>query len=164
MRYPLPAIAMCAGLALLQSQPTPAEDSLTETEGNTQAEIVALGHTAAELDAILQDALDHPKEFKVDLKENCSRYHNILLTVAEAIQFGSRIFNAGKHGATYLHYHGTTYKVLYTLEGQCPRLEAALLASLARAEKESAYGSKAWRLREGLDLVMGPQLKPPGAR
>lgn len=137
-------------------------ESSQDTQGSEDAMI--LGYTLDEVNAKLDAALNNPEGFREKIKKECEKFGSSLLTTAETIQLGSRIFNAGAHLTTFRLYEGATYKLMYNLEGKCPELEVVLRGSLLRAYNEEAFGSKAWRLREGLDLIMGGQAaKPPGA-
>lgn len=109
------------------------------------------------------DAAAAPREFRKRLKENCPHFGSILLTTAETIQLGTRVFNAGGVSLTNRIYEGTVYKILYTIKDDCMKLSDALQVGIANAEKKESYHDKAWALREALDLIMGgPPIKPPG--
>ena len=110
-----------------------------------------------------EKASKSPEQFKARLKENCPYYNSILLTTAETIQLGTRVYNAGGTSLTHRIYEGTIYKILFTIKDDCMELSDALQASLLKANNEDEYSNKAWALRDGLDLIMGgPPTKPPG--
>ncbi|MGI9228187.1 MAG: hypothetical protein ACR2PU_05290 [Gammaproteobacteria bacterium] len=104
-----------------------------------------------------------PRQFRESLKEDCPHFNSILLTTAETIQLGTRVFNAGGISLTNRIYEGTVYKILFTIKNDCMDLSDALQAGIAMAEEKESYHDKAWALRNSLDLIMGgPPLKPPG--
>ncbi len=112
-----------------------------------------------------EDAAADPRQFKADLKENCPHFGNALLTTAETIQLGTRVFNAGGVSLTKRIYEGTVYKILFTIKDDCMKLSDALQAGLAKAAETEDHHDQAWALRNTLDLIMGgPPLKPPGAQ
>ena len=112
-----------------------------------------------------EDAAADPRQFKADLKENCPHFGNALLTTAETIQLGPRVFNAGGVSLTKRIYEGTVYKILFTIKDDCMKLSDALQAGLAKAAETEDHHDQAWALRNTLDLIMGgPPLKPPGAQ
>ena len=113
---------------------------------------------------VYEEALAHPQQFKSDLKENCPHYGNALLTTAEAIQLGTRIFNAGGAPLTKRIYEGTVYKLLFTIQDDCVDLSDALQVGLAKAAETKDPSEQSWALRNALDLIMGgPSRMPPGA-
>lgn len=121
--------------------------------------------TKEQMDAVLHEALANPKGFQAELKETCTKYKPILLEVAETIHMGSRIWNAGGIPITIRLYEGVAYRVLYELDGDCPRLGHAFQAGLNRAQEREGANSKGRALRETLDLIMGgPPARPPGAQ
>lgn len=106
-----------------------------------------------------------PQQFKTDLKENCPHFGNALLTTAETIQLGTRVFNAGGVSLTKRIYEGTVYKLLFQIKGECMSLSDALQVGLRKAAESEDHHDQAWALRNALDLIMGgPPLKPPGAQ
>lgn len=106
-----------------------------------------------------------PIQFKASLKENCPHFGTALLTTAETIQLGTRLFNAGGVSLTQRIYEGTVYKLLFEIKDDCMDLSDVLQAGLAKSEESKGYHDKAWALRNALDLVMGgPPSKPPGAQ
>lgn len=106
-----------------------------------------------------------PQLFKDKLKENCPHYGNALLTTAETIQLGTRVFNAGGVSLTKRIYEGTVYKILFTIKDDCLNLSDALQAGLAKAYESEDHHDQAWALRNALDLIMGgPPSRPPGAQ
>ena len=112
-----------------------------------------------------EDAAADPRQFKADLKESCPHFGNALLTTAETIQLGTRVFNAGGVSLTKRIYEGTVYKLLFTIKDDCMNLSDALQAGLAKAAESNDHHDQAWALRNTLDLIMGgPPLKPPGAQ
>lgn len=112
---------------------------------------------------VFENASNSPAEFRARLKENCPHFNTILLTTAETIQLGTRVFNAGGAGLTVRIYEGTTYKILYIIKDDCIELSDALQAGLFIAENEKGYTDKAWAFRNALDLIMGgPPSKPSG--
>ena len=114
---------------------------------------------------VYDDAAADPQQFKADLKENCPHFSNALLTTAETIQLGTRVFNAGGVSLTKRIYEGTVYKLLFEIKDDCMDLSDALQAGLAKAYETEDHHDQAWALRNTLDLIMGgPPLKPPGAR
>lgn len=111
---------------------------------------------------VFTDASAAPRQFRESLKENCPHFNSILLTTAETIQLGTRVFNAGGISLTNRIYEGTVYKILFTIKNDCMDLSDALQAGIAMAEEKESYHDKAWALRNSLDLIMGgPPLKPP---
>ena len=121
--------------------------------------------TKEQMDAVLDEALANPKGFQAELRETCTKYKPILLEVAETIHMGSRIWNAGGIPITIRLYEGVAYRVLYELDGDCPRLAHAFQAGLNRAKEREGANSKGRALRETLDLIMGGSpAKPPGAQ
>lgn len=114
---------------------------------------------------VFEEAAADPRLFKADLKENCPHFSNALLTTAETIQLGTRVFNAGGVSLTKRIYEGTVYKLLYTIKDDCMNLSDALQAGLAKASETQDHHDQAWALRNTLDLIMGgPPRKPPGAQ
>ena len=112
-----------------------------------------------------EDAAADPRQFKADLKKNCPHFGNTLLTTAETIQLGTRLFNAGGVSLTKRIYEGTVYKILYTIKDDCMNLSDALQVGLAKAAESQDHHDQAWALRNTLDLIMGgPPRKPPGAQ
>ena len=117
-----------------------------------------------ELDATLTKALENPKAFQTEIKETCTKFSPMLLEVAETIQMGSRIWNAGGAPITLRLYEGVAYRVLYEVGDECPKLSHAFLGGLNRAAEQDTVNKKGRVLRETLDLIMGgPPSKPPGA-
>ncbi len=111
------------------------------------------------------EAAADPRQFKADLKESCPHFGNALLTTAETIQLGTRVFNAGGVSLTKRIYEGTVYKLLFTIKDDCMNLSDALQAGLAKAAESNDHHDQAWALRNTLDLVMGgPPRQPPGAQ
>ena len=113
---------------------------------------------------VYEAAVADPQQFKADLKENCPHFGHALLTTAESIQLGTRVFNAGGVSLTKRIYEGTVYKLLYEIKDDCMDLSDALQVGLAKAAESENHHDQAWALRNALDLIMGgPPLKPPGA-
>lgn len=114
---------------------------------------------------IYDEAAANPQQFKADLKDNCPHFGTTLLTTAETIQLGTRVFNAGGVSLTKRIYEGTIYKLLFTIKDDCMNLSDALQAGLAKAYESEDHHDQAWAMRNALDLIMGgPPLKPPGAQ
>lgn len=114
---------------------------------------------------VYEDAELDPQQFKTDLKENCPHFGNALLTTAETIQLGTRVFNAGGVSLTKRIYEGTVYKILFQIKDDCMNLSDALQVGLNKAAESEDHHDQAWALRNALDLIMGgPPLKPPGAQ
>jgi hypothetical protein len=114
---------------------------------------------------VYEEAAADPRQFKADLKENCPHFGSTLLTTAETIQLGTRVFNAGGVSLTKRIYEGTVYKILYTIKDDCMNLSDALQVGLAKAAETDDHHDQAWALRNALDLIMGgPPLRPPGAQ
>lgn len=110
------------------------------------------------------DAAASPIQFRENLKETCPHFNSILLTTAETIQLGTRVFNAGGVSLTNRIYEGAVYKILYTIKDDCMNLSDALQVGIANAEQKETYHDKAWALRDALDLIMGgPPKNPPGS-
>ena len=117
-----------------------------------------------ELDNALNAALANPKAFQTEIKETCAKFSPMLLEVAETIQMGSRIWNAGGAPITLRLYEGVAYRVLYEVDDECPKLSHAFQGGLNRAAEQESINDKGRALRETLDLIMGgPPTKPPGA-
>ncbi len=113
---------------------------------------------------VFTEASEAPRQFRERVKENCPHFNSVLLTTAETIRLGTRVFNAGGTSLTNRIYEGTVYKILFTIKDECMELSDALQAGLAMAENEESFTDKAWALRSTLDLIMGgPPLQPPGA-
>ena len=107
----------------------------------------------------------NPQQFKAELKEDCPHFGHALLTTAESIQLGTRVFNAGGVSLTKRIYEGTVYKLLFEIKDDCMNLSDALQVGLAKAAESEDHHDQAWALRNALDLIMGgPPLKPPGAQ
>jgi len=114
---------------------------------------------------VYDEAAANPQQFKANLKENCPHFGNALLTTAETIQLGTRVFNAGGVSLTKRIYEGTVYKILFEINDDCMDLSDALQVGLAKAAESEDHHDQAWALRNALDLIMGgPPLKPPGAQ
>ncbi len=114
---------------------------------------------------VLDEALDNPKGFQYQLKETCSKFRPLLLEVAETINMGSRIWNAGGLPITIRLYEGVAYHVLYEIGDDCPNLSHAFQAGLMRAEQTENPNDKGRVLRDTLDLIMGgPPSRPPGSQ
>ncbi|MDW3095316.1 MAG: hypothetical protein R8G33_06575 [Gammaproteobacteria bacterium] len=114
---------------------------------------------------VLDDALANPKAFQTSLKESCTTFSPLLLEVAETINMGSRIWNAGGLPITIRLYEGVAYRVLYEAGDECPDLSHAFQAGLWRAEERDTANGKGRVLRQTLDLIMGGlPAKPPGAQ
>jgi len=114
---------------------------------------------------VYENAAADPRQFKADLKENCPHFGNTLLTTAETIQLGTRVFNAGGVSLTKRIYEGTIYKILFNIKDDCMELSDALQAGLSKAYESEDHHDQAWAMRNALDLIMGgPPLKPPGAQ
>jgi len=121
--------------------------------------------TKEQMTQVLDEALASPRAFQTELKETCSKFKPLLLEVAETINMGSRIWNAGGIPITIRLYEGVAYRVLYEIGDECPNLSHAFQAGLNRAEEREGANSKGRALRETLDLIMGgPPSKPPGAQ
>ena len=121
--------------------------------------------TQEQMNEILDQALASPKTFQDDLRETCPKFKSMLLNVAETINIGSRIWNAGGVTLTIRLYEGMAYRVLYEAGDECPNLSYAFQAGLARSNQQDDINEKGRVLRDTLDLVMGgPPSKPPGAR
>ena len=114
---------------------------------------------------VLDAALANPKEFQAELKETCSKFSPLLLEVAETINMGSRIWNAGGLPITIRLYEGVAYRVLHEVDNECPNLSHAFQAGLLRSQQQESANEKGRALRDTLDLIMGgPPSKPPGAQ
>jgi len=114
---------------------------------------------------VYEEAAADPQQFKAGLKENCPHYGSALLTTAETIQLGTRVFNAGGVSLTKRIYEGTVYKLLFQIKDDCMSLSDALQVGLANAAESEDHHDQAWALRNALDLIMGgPPTKPPGAQ
>ncbi len=114
---------------------------------------------------VYEEAELDPQQFKIDLKENCPHFGNALLTTAETIQLGTRVFNAGGVSLTKRIYEGTVYKLLFQIKDECMNLSDVLQVGLNKAAESEDHHDQAWALRNALDLIMGgPPLKPPGAQ
>lgn len=121
--------------------------------------------TKQQMTEVLDDALANPKGFQTSLKESCSKFSPLLLEVAETINMGSRIWNAGGLPITIRLYEGVAYRVLYEAGDECPNLSHAFQAGLMRAEERETANGKGRVLRQTLDLIMGGlPAKPPGAQ
>jgi len=121
--------------------------------------------TQQQMNEVLDQALASPKAFQDNLRETCPKFKSLLLEVAETINIGSRIWNAGGLPLTIRLYEGTTYRVLYETDDQCPELSHAFEAGLLRSQQQESVHEKGRILRATLDLLMGgPPSKPPGAR
>ena len=121
--------------------------------------------TKQQMAKVLDDALTNPKDFQTSLKKNCSKFSPLLLEVAETINMGSRIWNAGGLPITIRLYEGVAYRVLYEAGNDCPNLSHAFQAGLMRAEERETANGKGRVLRQTLDLIMGGlPAKPPGAQ
>lgn len=106
-----------------------------------------------------------PQQFKASLKENCPHFGTALLTTAETIQLGTRLFNAGGVSLTKRIYEGAVYKILFEIKDDCMALSDTLQVGLNNAAESKGYHDQAWALRNALDLIMGgPPSKPPGAQ
>ena len=117
-----------------------------------------------ELNRSLDEALANPKAFQSEIRESCAKFKPMLLEVAETIQMGSRIWNAGGAPITMRLYEGVAYRVLYEVDDECPKLSHAFLGGLNRAAEQESINDKGRTLRETLDLIMGGSpAKPPGA-
>ncbi len=118
-----------------------------------------------QLAQVLDDALANPKAFQTSIKESCTKFSPLLLEVAETINMGSRIWNAGGLPITIRLYEGVAYRVLYEAGDECPDLSHAFHAGLMRAEERDTPNGKGRVLRQTLDLIMGGlPAKPPGAQ
>lgn len=118
-----------------------------------------------QMSKVLDDALANPKAFQLSLKESCTKFSPLLLEVAETINMGSRIWNAGGLPITIRLYEGVAYRVLYEAGDDCPDLSHAFHAGLMRAEERDTANGKGRVLRQTLDLIMGGlPAKPPGAQ
>lgn len=116
-----------------------------------------------ELDIAYEQAVAEPKEFQSQLRESCTHFNRILLDVAETIQMGSRIWNAGGAPITIRLYEGAAYRVLYEIQYECPSLSHAFLGGLNRAAQQEGLNEKGIALRNTMDLVMGgAPARPPG--
>ena len=114
--------------------------------------------------ATLDQALEDPKAFQAKLKETCPKFRPLLLEVAETINMGSRIWNAGGLPITIRLYEGVAYRVLYEVADECPKLSHAFQAGLLRAQEQQSTNERGRTLRNTLDLIMGGSpSKPPGA-
>ena len=139
-------------------------DSETANSENPTNENSQVSENVKRLIQIFENASNSPAEFRARLKEGCPYFNTILLTTAESIQLGTRVFNAGGAGLTVRIYEGTTYKILYTIKDDCKELSDELQAGIFIAENEKGYADKAWVFRNVLDLIMGgPPTKPPGS-
>ena len=117
-----------------------------------------------QMSAVLDEALANPKAFQLELKETCPKFKPLLLEVAETINMGSRIWNAGGLPITIRLYEGVAYRVLYEVNNECPNLSHAFQAGLMRSQEQPNANEKGRTLRNTLDLIMGgPPSKPPGA-
>lgn len=133
-------------------------DKLTSNSVNPEERLKRQQQTYAEAEA-------DPQQFKASLKENCPHFGNALLTTAETIQLGTRLFNAGGVSLTQRIYEGAVYKLLFEIKDECMDLSDTLQMGLANSEQSKGYHDKAWALRNALDLIMGgPPSKPPGAQ
>ena len=114
---------------------------------------------------VYEEAEADPQQFKSDLKENCPHFGSVLITTAETIQLGTRLFNAGGVSLTKRIYEGTVYKLLFEIKDDCMNLSDALQVGLANLAESKGHHDQAWALRNTLDLIMGgPPQKPPGAQ
>ena len=114
---------------------------------------------------IYTEAEADPLQFKASLKENCPHFGTALLTTAETIQLGTRLFNAGGVSLTKRIYEGAVYKILFVIKDDCMSLSDALQVGLSKAAESKGHHDQAWALRNVLDLIMGgPPSKPPGAQ
>ncbi|MGH1536632.1 MAG: hypothetical protein ACRBDX_01050 [Gammaproteobacteria bacterium] len=112
-----------------------------------------------------KDAEADTQRFKESLKEHCPHYGNALLTTAETIQLGTRVFNAGGVSLTKRIYEGTIYKILFTIKNDCMSLSDTLQAGLAKAYESEDHHDQVWAMRNTLDLIMGgAPSRPPGAQ
>jgi hypothetical protein len=119
----------------------------------------------ARQEKIYEEAEADPQQFKASLKENCPHFGTALLTTAETIQLGTRLFNAGGVSLTKRIYEGTVYKLLFEIKDDCMNLSDALQVGLNKAAESKGHHDQAWALRNALDLIMGgPPSKPPGAQ
>jgi len=138
-------------------------ESETANSENTMDESSKVSEDVKRQIQVFENASNSPAEFRARLKEGCPHFNTILLTTAESIQLGARVFNAGGAGLTVRIYEGTTYKILYIIKDDCMELSDALQAGVFIAENEKGYADKAWAFRNALDLIMGgPPTKLPG--
>lgn len=151
IRFGLIIVSILSVSACFDSQNKPIELSLEEIQ-------------ARQLQAY-EDAAANPRQFKADLKETCPHFGNALLTTAETIQLGTRVFNAGGVSLTKRIYEGTIYKILFTIKEDCISLSDALQEGLDKAYASEDHHDQAWAMRNALDLIMGgPPRQPPGAK
>jgi hypothetical protein len=121
--------------------------------------------TKEQMTQVLDDALASPKAFQASLKKSCKKFSPLLLEVAETINMGSRIWNAGGLPITIKLYEGVAYRVLYEAGDECPDLSHAFQAGLMRTQERDTANGKGRVLRQTLDLIMGGlPAKPPGAQ
>ena len=147
--------------------------SPTEVDQQSDSEILSkpanpelnLEEVLSRQQKVYADAEASPQQFKENLKESCPHYGDALLTTAETIQLGTRVFNAGGVSLTKRIYEGTVYKILFNIKDDCMDLSDALQVGLANANESEDHHDQAWALRNALDLIMGgPPTRPPGAQ
>ncbi len=102
--------------------------------------------------------------FRAELEESCTELVEIDQTIGQAIAIGAPIYNVGSPLGCFRIYEGAAYKLLYRLEGRCPKARELLRSGLAQAEAELGVEAKAWTLRRAFDAILGDPTSFGGTR
>jgi hypothetical protein len=100
-------------------------------------------------------AIEDPAGLRANLVDTCPQVQELDDTIRDAVSIGAPIYNAGSALGCYRIYEGAAYKILYRLDGSCPRAASFLRAGLGVAESEHSFDAKAWALRRTFDAMLG---------
>jgi len=165
MKYITRALQICFLVCLVACNPSQNSQSDSIKLSKPADSEASMEEVLSRQQKVYADAEANPQQFKEDLKESCPHFGTTLLTTAETIQLGTRVFNAGGVSLTKRIYEGTVYKILFNIKDDCMDLSDALQVGLAKANESEDHHDQSWALRNALDLIMGgPPTKPPGAQ
>ncbi len=89
------------------------------------------------------------------LKDNCADSNAIKKIIADAIELGAPVYNAGYHIGCYRIYEWAAYKILYVYGSNCKETERILKAAIDKSHGDYSDTEKAWLMRAAFDKVLG---------
>ena len=86
---------------------------------------------------------------------NCSDSDAIKKIIADAIELGAPIYNAGLHIGCYRIYEWAAYKILYMYGSSCKEVEKILKKAVDKSHSDYSDTEKAWLMRAAFDMILG---------
>ena len=85
----------------------------------------------------------------------CSDSDAIKKIIADAIELGAPIYNAGLHTGCYRIYEWAAYKILYIYGSNCKEVEKIVKKAIDKSHGDYSDTEKAWLMRAAFDMILG---------